>query len=376
MSLRIVLNTNKPRHFGTRRLFFDDLADDISTLGAYVELDNWKEYDRFDVAILLCQDLAGQAARERNPDILVGLVHPSDITSSMEKETRNADFIISGSIEERDYYLKYNPNIFIVPHIEKDWRLRKQHAETDEITLGYHGNKIHLAHFYPNLTLALEALSRGYDIRLKAVYNIQELGYWKVGRPSIPISDVQWEYHTLGQELLECDVGLAPGLTPIPGHLRTQVLKVLGTDFGDSGRYPNDYVIRFKNSTNAGRALVFVQLGIPVVADMTPECCQLLHHGRTGFVVYSAEGWYDAIERLIQSAQLRQEVADNASDFLRLHHARETYVAQLVSQISSLLEQKREGTIPDRVRLSAQDSRGSRCTVKRLLDLLLQKVRR
>jgi len=377
MTLRIVLNTNKPHHFGTRRLFFDDLASAMGALGAYVELDNWQEYHKFDVAILLCQDLAVQAARKQNPNILVGLVHPSDITPRLARETENADFIISGSIEERDYYLKYNSHIFIVPHVEKDWRLYKHHVEKDETILGYHGNKVHLGHFYPNLTLALEALSQKYRIRLKAVYNIQELGYWKVGRPRMPISDVQWEYRTLGQELLECDIGLVPGLTPIPGRLRNEVLRVLGIDFGDSGRYPNDYVLRFKNSTNAGRAYVFMQLGIPVVADMTPECCQALHHGGTGFVVYSAEGWYDAIERLIQSAQLRQEIADNAHSFFRSRYAREEYVGQLVNQITSLLEQKRAGTIPDRVRIPAPADRMEQGrTVKRWWDLLLQKVMR
>lgn len=374
---RVVFNTNRAGHYGTRRLFFDNLASDFRDLGAHVEVDNWQEYEKFDVAILLCQDFFTQTAREKNPNILVGIVHPSDITPALVKETENADFIISGSLEERDYYLKYNPNIFVIHHIEQEWHLYKQHIEKDEVILGYHGNKDHLEQFYPNLAPALEALLKEYPIRLIAVYNIRELGFWEAGRPDIPISDVQWEYHTLGKKLLECDIGLVPSLAPIPESMKVQTFqRLLGVDSEQFGRLPNDYLLRFKNSTNAGRAFVFMQLGIPVVADMTPECCQVLHHARTGFLAHSAAGWYDAIKRLIRSSQLRQEIAENARALFCERFQRKQIAKYLIEQIATLLERKQRGASTPRIHINVlQYEYDSGNTLKSLWQALLHRLR-
>ncbi|NJL34141.1 MAG: glycosyltransferase [Chloroflexaceae bacterium] len=92
-----------------------------------------------------------------------------------------------------------------------------------------------------------------------------------------------------------------------------------------------------KTASNAGRAFVFMQLGIPVVADMTPECCQIVQQGRTGFVAQSAAGWHDALERLIVSATLRQHLAENAADLFATLYNRQAYVAQLLAGMTDLL---------------------------------------
>jgi hypothetical protein len=205
---RVVFNTHTPSSLGTRRLFFDNLSGHFRTLGIHAEVNNWNCYTDFDVAVVKSNDGIAGEIRKANPNILIGLVHPSDLTPEVLKETVEADFIISGSLEERDYYLPHNPNIFIMPHIEEDFGLWKTHEEKNEIVLGYHGNKHHLEQFAERLTPALEALGTKYNIRLKAIYNVKDLGRWEIGRPKIPVTDIQWEFSTLGRELLDCDIGL------------------------------------------------------------------------------------------------------------------------------------------------------------------------
>ena len=335
--MRFVLCTHTKPHLGTRRLFFDDLAEDLRAQGIVAHLDRWDDLADYDVAIFKAGDLATRRARHVNPRIKVGIVHPGDTSPALERETRQSDFIISGSLEERDYYLKVQKNIFILPHIERPPVAVKVHAPTQNVVLGYHGNKHHLEQFSPHLTGALNALGRKRPIRLNAVYNIRDLGMWRTGRPGIPVHDVQWSYETVRGELLGCDIGLVPSLTPRRVSSRMGPSRIRRFDRVRFGRSPSDYRLRFKNTSNAGRAFLFMQLGIPVVGDMTPELCQALQHGRTGFIAYSEAGWFDAIEKLIESADLRRSIAVNAMQLLDTLFDRGECVRELIGGVRRLL---------------------------------------
>ncbi|NJO05251.1 MAG: hypothetical protein HC876_06845, partial [Chloroflexaceae bacterium] len=208
---------------------FANLAEDLQQQGAEVALNTWEGLEHFDVAIVKASDRTIATLRQHNPHLLIGLVHPSDIDVEVLHETVSADFIISGSLEERDYYLQYQRHIFLLPHIERPPQGYKQHSEHSPIVLGYHGNRHHLEQFEGRLSPALEALAQRYPLRLKAVYNMAHVGRWQVGRPNIPIDDVQWDYATLEQELLECDIGLVPALTP---HQRYRAAAGAGSGAG------------------------------------------------------------------------------------------------------------------------------------------------
>ena len=47
-------------------------------------------------------------------------------------------------------------------------------------------------------------------------------------------------------------------------------------------------------------------MGIPVISDMYPSACQLIKHEYNGFLVSSESGWYNALEKYINSIQLRK----------------------------------------------------------------------
>ena len=53
------------------------------------------------------------------------------------------------------------------------------------------------------------------------------------------------------------------------------------------GLYNTDYILRMKNKSNAGRAFVFHQLGIPVVADITPSNFHIMGGDDCGYLVNS-----------------------------------------------------------------------------------------
>jgi glycosyltransferase involved in cell wall biosynthesis len=77
--------------------------------------------------------------------------------------------------------------------------------------------------------------------------------------------------------------------------------------------------MRFKNKSNAGRSFVFHQLGIPVVADITPSHFHVMGNPDCGFLVADKAGWYKALLKLT-NYRTRQEIADNAKkEFDRLY---------------------------------------------------------
>lgn len=326
---KFLFNTKTPSYLGTRRLFFDDLASDLKKLNHFVQQDYYENYQNFDIAIVKSSDFLVDQLREGNSRIKIGLVHPSNLTKDLVRELKNADFIISGSIEESDIYLKYNPNIFILPHIEKYTCIGKKHTKKDTYIIGYHGNKMHLEEFYPKITLALEKLSHEFKITFKAIYNIEKLGLWEKGRPKIPIQDIQWDWSSCIHECNLCDVGIVNCFVPIEESKEKAILI-------EKENFRNDYIVRYKSSSNAGRAFVFAQAGVPVIADMTPENCQFIFHNYNGFLVHSEYAWYHYLKVLLTDATLRQKFSNNSRAIFTKKFDRLTYVKNFISFLHGL----------------------------------------
>ena len=198
--------------------------------------------------------------KKKFPNNLIGLINPEGGI------LYNADFIIVGSIEEKDS-LAMNKNVFIFPLIENKYRKinQKIHNDKDEIVVGIHGSYTHLYKIDSHLKKALEEFSKKMKLKLKIISN-PLAKRWRIGKPKIKdiiISD--YDFTTFSDEVLKCDIGLVPNITDnSPLFKRTSKTK---------GLYRTDYFLRMKNKSNAGRMFAFIQHGIPVVADFTLVIC-------------------------------------------------------------------------------------------------------
>lgn len=337
--MRLLFNDNKgDKNIGTTRIMVYDTFNRLKSLGLNVKLNLYDRYNEFDVVIfgksMPIEEF--RMARLQNPRILVGSIHPSDYTTSRVGILKESDFFVVGSIEERDYYYRYSSNVYYMPLIESIFDSVKLHIDKSPIVLGYHGNLDHLTHFDPFLKEALEALSKEISIKLLVIYNKKELGIWNKGRPDINIEDVQWKHNAIKDVLLQCDIGLVPGTISINRNIAKAIYHYLKYYRKYRGVFPNDYLLRFKNTTNAGRAFVFHQLGIPVVSDFIPSCFHILANPKCGYLVNSAEGWLFALRDLCESAEKRQEIARNALiEFNRLYDPLE-WSTQLYKNIEYL----------------------------------------
>ena len=298
---------------GSNRIYIHNLKKWIKEIGFEVSY-NKEDYDNYDI-IICDKNFPIALAKEimKKTKAIVGIANSSNPIIG------EYDFCISACQTEKVYSLQYNKNIVLFPLIEI-LSGYKEHKEIDKITLCYHGNKEHLEQLDYPIIKALEDLSKKRLIKLKAIYNINDLGKWVHHRPNIEIEDVQWNFDTLAEDILSCEIGFIPNVSPITEmekkwFFRFQKLFHIAKVGND-----NDYLLRFKAHVNAGRAFVFHQLGLPIASDIYPDAYHILQSRNTGYLAHNYESWIHGLENLCKDAQHRQIIADNAKvEFDRLY---------------------------------------------------------
>ena len=288
-------NTNIIR--GSYRIWINDLSIYFKKIGYQCEI-NPKDISLYDIIIYGKGTIPKKLNNKK-----IGIINPAADNKFL---IQNADFIIVGSCEEKNSIIKYNKNIFIFPLIENLYLnvIPKIHIKKEIITIGYHGNQNHLNHFSLGLNKALEKLSKKFKI--KFLYICQNNKEWLKGKPNIKTEYKKWDINTIVNDIQKFDIGIIPNISEITQNNKLNTNLHLGI-------YNTDFKIRFKNKSNIGRALVLFQLGIPVIADMTPCNMHILANPDNGYAVLSEEGWYNALEELCCEKQ-RNFISKNAYD--------------------------------------------------------------
>ena len=335
--MRILFVDSNNVTVGSSRIWVHDLREYLRALGHEARIAAEPVAGGYDAILLGKGALTSERVRrgkELNPGAVVGWINasvsPSTPAKLVQERLAWVDFFIAGSIEERDSLLRYCRHVFIFPLIERRYTKWKRHRDRTPVVFGYHGNAAHLTEFSPHLTRALELLDRQMDIRLRVVYSRPRGWEWRTGRPCVRIDEVSWDLSTIEDELLRCDIGLVPGMTPVTEESRQRLIAE------DDEGYETDYVLRFKNKSNAGRCFVFHQLGIPVVAAFMPSNFHILANPDCGAPAHSTEGWLDGMRRLASSAAVRTHVAEAAAAEFRRQYDPLQWSKRLVTRIESL----------------------------------------
>jgi len=263
MDLKIVLNSN---YTGAGAwICIEKLSETLQEMGYTAVKNEFNNYKNYDVTIFMPNDAEIDTARTQNPEILVGIADPK-LGHEQIKKAKKADFLMAGSVEQRDIFLKYNQNIFIFYMLPDIPEIRHKPKDNKKIILGYHGNKVHLETFYPRITSVLSTLSTKYEIELWAMYNIEALGKWELGIPGgMEVKHIQWKEENYVKYMSKVDIGLVPNALPqknIKKLLKEGIISSTHFNYDD-----NDYLTRYKYSSNPNRIYVFSQFHIPVVSD-------------------------------------------------------------------------------------------------------------
>jgi len=312
--MKIVMNTNY-QAAGTK-FCFDDIGLRLSKAGFEVIRNDWQNYKKYDLIFFMAPDSEVEKAKRINPKAITAIMDPK-LNKSKMKDIQLADFLFVGSIEARDFFLKYNKNIFLCYMFRDTDAKFKEHTKKEKTIIGYHGNKTHLGRML-DLRKVLDELSDKYNIEFWAMYNIEELGKWKQNLPKrCPVKHIQWSEDNYYKYLAQSDIGIVPNKIPINLKLGREATKLLKRFLGYNFSYhKKDYLMRFKYPSNPARIYIFSQLSIPVVADFFPSACQIIQDRHSGFLVWSKQGWYQALEKLILSFKLRNKMSRNLKDFI------------------------------------------------------------
>jgi len=303
--------------------------------------------------LFVATDSDVRRAKKENPNILTVIIDPKSGLRSMRREAKCADFLFVTSMEQRDFFLKYNKNVDIYLNFADIKEMPKTHLKKHKIIIGYHGNKVHL-NCMAGLSKALDDLSDKYNIEFWAIYNIKKLGKWRINMSSkwrinmpkkCPVKHIQWSGDSYYKYLSQSDIGVIPAATSINTATGKVLVRFLTSFLINWPRYDkHDYLIRFKYSTNPGRIYQFSQFHIPVVADFMPSYCQMIQNGSSGFLVYSKEGWYDALEKLILDHNLRNRMSSNLKNFIDDNCSPDINFEKFLKSIQHLLSRRNKPT--------------------------------
>jgi glycosyltransferase involved in cell wall biosynthesis len=266
--------------------------------------------------------------KQERSDLRIGVVDPRP---TFVHQPVGCDFILANGIEMMDWYCRFTSNIFFYPIYPQLDRLGapKRSSSSSSIILGYHGNKIHLLEMFPRITLALEALTHYFSVELWMMYNIKQLGKWAKNVPQgVKLRHLQWTEDGYSLYMSQVDIGIVPALLPNLDENQEPSDHLLN-------QHPTDYTLTFKSTSNLGRAFVFYQYGIPVVADMIPSALQVMKNVEEGFICYSTAAWFDALYRLCASVDLREQIGKKMLERFESHYA----VKPTHQRLSSFLQE-------------------------------------
>jgi len=235
---------------------------------------------------------------------------------------------------------KYN-NVFIVNLIEEmhNRNFMKLHEDKSSVlTIGIHGSYTHVPKLSYGFIDAVEEINNENPgtFKILSISNQPKNALNFFNRMGISKTELQckeWEYLTFLHEIEQMDIGVVCNTSDL-----TKMHPELDNIFDpEVGLYKSDYAIRFKNKSNPGRAFVFFQSGIPIIADMTPSHFPMLFDAECGFLASNKESWKNALNKL-RDAKLRQGMAEKANIRFMNLYSMQRDADNLVKKIKEIID--------------------------------------
>jgi hypothetical protein len=314
---------------GTYRILVHDLSKVLIQLGHDVKVYKSVSETRSDSVVIYGK--GDVSRRDLNDTRVCGAI-------SLSGDSRqNFDFSIVNSVEEKKSVQHLCKETVVINLVEKMYEGTplKTHTSTDALVIGYHGSYTHL----PKIEIDgfsdafVDLIRQGKKLRLLCVTNDQGMTEKILRSANIPMQFVEnylWKYETAKNLIARSDIGILPNLTPLKDD--TQLLENCDSV---RGTYNTDYIYRFKNKSNPGRSFVFIQLGIPVITDLTPSMMPMYYDETCGAVATNKHTWHEALNRFSDSKERDRSARFAYDRFLNLYSMeRDAY--NLVSAIERI----------------------------------------
>lgn len=227
--------------------------------------------------------------------------------------------MVAGSTALRREFLELNGNSSVITDaITEDILARRANYDQKEpCRIAWFGNASSL-HGFRAMGRALDELAGegGYELVLITSAAPQGRYLGKAPRTAgdfirgqkLPCRFVAWSYEALLAETAKCDIGIVP------------------VDCGSP----------FYGAKPAGRALLMMGMGLPVVASPVESHLEAIQEGVNGYIARSPQEWAGAIRRLGASAELRKAAGLNAAGSVRDNFSENAFTRRYLDVINSL----------------------------------------
>lgn len=227
--------------------------------------------------------------------------------------------MVVGSTALRRKFMALNQNCSVITDAitEDILSFSADYGQRKPCRIAWFGNVASL-HGFSAMGRALDILAGDAGYELVLITSGYTQGRY-LGRPprtaaefirgqKIPCRHVNWDYDTLLSETARCDIGIVP------------------VDCGSA----------FARAKPAGRALLMMGMGLPVVAGPVDSHLEAIREGITGFIARSQLDWVEAIRKLSASAELRKSVGGSAARFVRDNFSEKMFTLGYLEVINSL----------------------------------------
>lgn len=203
------------------------------------------------------------------------LKNPSKVPRIIEM----ADLVLAGNRYLADYARQRNSNVKIMPTtIDTDVYVPRAGGvrRTGAVCIGWTGSFSTIAHFKTALPV-LRRLRRKYGEQV----TFRVIGNSGYGDDELGITEMPWSAATEVEDLYDIDIGLMP--------------------------LPDDEWSRGKCGC---KGLQYMALRIPTVMSPVGVNCEIIQHGKNGFLPATEDEWFETLSALIEKPELRAEIGE------------------------------------------------------------------
>jgi hypothetical protein len=251
------------------------------------------------------------------------------------KKFKFADGIITNGLEMANYYYGTGLPIFIshiVPSAAQFTRTPKLRQLEKQGNFLYHGNVIHARSLFEGLNKYSNDLT-SHGCHVTFVFNNDDPLLARKIQNTDFASFIPWSSSIYSRLSELCDFGIANSQIPIQ---RTSLVRKISSSI--SSKYNEtkvDYMVRFKPTSNPGRALSFIKQGIPCLVDFTPSNTQAVMHAHNGFVF---SNFKNLVHQMLYCSKMNEQEYEKLSMNATNHYKRFFDDEMEVEQIRKFME--------------------------------------
>ncbi|MGE5894291.1 MAG: glycosyltransferase family 4 protein, partial [bacterium] len=195
-----------------------------------------------------------------------------------------ADLVIAGNRILADHAGRFSKSIVIIPSAVETRNVPVHDSRPgDKVMIGWVGGGVNLHHLQ-ELSSVFQKLGAQYDIQVRVLSNKT------IEIPSVDVLLIPWALDIQEREIARFDIGVMP----LPSNKHSE---------GKCGY----------------KALQYMAAAVPPVVSDVGVNRDIVEHGKSGLVVSSPDGFYDAMKMLIENAGMRKELGLNARQRVEQH---------------------------------------------------------